>query len=126
MADITTQQIMEQARTWLGTKYHHQGRLKKSERGGGGVDCLGLVIGVIDELGMQDGAGNPLVHADEFNYSMYPEQGRLVRSISKHLREVPIERMRVGDVLAVSYLQRPTACGVADGLSRRWPWIDSL
>ena len=29
MADITPQQIMEQARTWLGTKYHHQGRLKK-------------------------------------------------------------------------------------------------
>ena len=86
MAEITPEQIVAQARTWLGTKYHHQGRLKKSQRGPGGVDCLGLVIGVIDELGMQDGNGKALVHADEFNYSMYPERGRLVGSISTHCR----------------------------------------
>ena len=97
MAKITEQQIITQARTWLGTKYHHQGRLKKSARGAGGVDCIGLVIGIIDELGIQDGKGNSLVAADETNYSMYPENGRLVGSIQKHLREVTIEQMRVGD-----------------------------
>ncbi len=112
MADITPQQIIKQARTWLGTKYHHQGRLKKSERGGGGVDCLGLVIGVIDELGMQDGEGNPLVYADEFNYSMYPEQGRLVRSISNHLRQVPVEQMRVGDLLLFRTFKDPQHVGL--------------
>ncbi len=85
MAKIKPEQITAQARTWLDTAYHHQGRLKKSAKGNGGVDCLGLVIGMIDELGMQDGDGNPLVNADEFNYSMYPERGRLVGSISKHL-----------------------------------------
>ena len=65
MPKITPEHITAQARTWLDTAYHHQGRLKKSARGKGGVDCLGLVIGVIDELGMQDGNGNPLVNADE-------------------------------------------------------------
>ncbi len=70
MCKITQQQIISQARTWLGTKYHHQGRLKKSARGFGGVDCIGLVIGIIDELGIQDGDGNSLVHADETNYSI--------------------------------------------------------
>ena len=107
MSTITPDQIVDQARTWLGTKYHHQGRLKKSQRGPGGVDCLGLVIGVIDELGMQDGTGKALVHADEFNYSMYPERGRLVGSISKHLRQVPVERMRVGDLLLFRTFKDP-------------------
>jgi len=50
MSKVTKQQIILQARTWLGTKYHHQGRLKKSKAGAGGVDCIGLIIGVIDEL----------------------------------------------------------------------------
>lgn len=112
MAKITPDQIVAQARTWLGTKYHHQGRLKKSVKGPGGCDCLGLIIGVIDELGMQDGNGNPLTHADEFNYSMYPEQGRLVRSISKHLREIPTERMAVGDVLLFKTFKDPQHVGL--------------
>lgn len=112
MSMITPEHIVGQARTWLGTKYHHQGRLKKSQRGPGGVDCLGLVIGVIDELGMQDGNGNALVHADEFNYSMYPERGRLVGSISKHLRQVPVEQMRVGDLLLFRTFKDPQHVGL--------------
>ena len=112
MANIKPEQIAAQARTWLDTAYHHQGRLKKSTKGNGGVDCLGLVIGVIDELGMQDGSGNPLVRADEFNYSMYPERGRLVRSISKHLLEVPIEKMRVGDLLLFRTFKDPQHVGL--------------
>ncbi len=112
MNTITPEQIVAQARTWLGTKYHHQGRLKKSTRGPGGVDCLGLVIGVIDELGMQDGNGKALVHADEFNYSMYPERGRLVGSISKHLRHVPVEQMHVGDLLLFRTFKDPQHVGL--------------
>jgi cell wall-associated NlpC family hydrolase len=112
MANIKPEQIAAQARTWLGTHYHHQGRLKKSERGKGGVDCIGLIIGLIDELGIQDGEGNSLVAADETNYSMYPEQGRLIRSIQKHLREVPIEKMAVGDVLLFKTFRDPQHVGL--------------
>lgn len=111
MTKISKQQIVAQARTWLGTKYHHQGRLKKSERGLGGVDCIGLIIGVIDELGIQDGAGNSLTKADETNYSMYPEQGRLVASIKQHLREVPKDKMRIGDVLLFKTFKDPQHVG---------------
>jgi len=107
MTYIKPEEIVAQARTWLGTRYHHQGRLKKSSSGPGGCDCLGLIIGVIDELGLQDGEGNALTNADEFNYSMYPERGRLVSSIGKHLRQVPIEQMAVGDVLLFKTFKDP-------------------
>jgi cell wall-associated NlpC family hydrolase len=112
MPRISQQQIVLQARTWLGTRYHHQGRLKKSKAGAGGVDCIGLIIGVIDELGLQDGAGVKLCEYDEFNYSMYPERGRLVASIRKHLREVPLEHMRAGDVLLFRTFRDPQHVGL--------------
>lgn len=112
MSKVTKQQIILQARTWLGTKYHHQGRLKKSKAGAGGGDCIGLIIGVIDELGLQDGEGNPLSRHDEFNYSMYPERGRLVGAIQKHLREVPEEKMTQGDVLLFRTFRDPQHVGL--------------
>ena len=36
---------LEIARTWIGTPYHHQARVK-----GHGCDCIGLIIGVWEEL----------------------------------------------------------------------------
>lgn len=112
MTKITPEQIAAQARTWLGTRYHHQGRLKKSARGPGGVDCIGLIIGVAEELGISDGNGNPLVQADEKNYSMYPEKGRLVGAISSHMREVPIQKMAIGDILLFKTFKDPQHVGL--------------
>ncbi len=109
---ITSQQIIDQARSWKGTCYHHQGRLKRSSAGHGGVDCIGLIIGVIDELGMQDGNGNPLSYADEHNYSIYPEGGRLVENIAKHLQHIERENMAMGDVLLFKTFKDPQHVGL--------------
>lgn len=38
---ITTTEIVDEARTWIGTPFRHQGRLKRV-----GVDCVGLIVGV--------------------------------------------------------------------------------
>ena len=107
MNTIKPENIVSQARTWLGTKYHHQGRLKKSRKGPGGVDCIGLIIGVIDELGMQDGEGKPLSLQDETGYAMYPARGRLVTSIEKHLYSMQKEEMQIGDVLLFRMFNEP-------------------
>lgn len=44
------EQIVEQARTWIGTPFYHAGREK-----GLGVDCIGLVISVCNELDLIGG-----------------------------------------------------------------------
>ncbi|MBD2694438.1 NlpC/P60 family protein [Anabaena catenula] len=44
---MTKLEIVTTAREWLGTPYHHQARAK-----GVGVDCIGLVLGVLKELGV--------------------------------------------------------------------------
>ena len=112
MECTTAERIVSQARTWLGTKYHHQGRLKKSASGAGGVDCIGLIVGVIDELGIQGENGMLLAQADDFNYSMYPERGRLVASIAKHLQEIPINEKQIGDVLLFKTFNDPQHVGL--------------
>jgi NlpC/P60 family putative phage cell wall peptidase len=40
--------VVAQARLWLGTPYHHQGR-----RRGAACDCIGLILGVGRELGFK-------------------------------------------------------------------------
>ena len=41
---------MREARTWLGTPFHHAARVK-----GVGVDCLGLVAALADQFGIEHG-----------------------------------------------------------------------
>jgi cell wall-associated NlpC family hydrolase len=45
---LDRQHIVDTARGWLGVPYRHQGRRKDK-----GVDCVGLIIGVGAELGLQ-------------------------------------------------------------------------
>ena len=46
---ITKEDVVTEARKWIGTPYHHQGRLR-----GIGVDCIGLLFGVGAKLGIRN------------------------------------------------------------------------
>lgn len=54
------QDIVDEARTWIGTPWHHLGRVK-----GAGCDCIGLVVGVANALGIpvEDSDRYPRHHA---------------------------------------------------------------
>lgn len=45
---ITPEQVIEEARSWIGTPYHHMGFVKGPK---GGVDCGMLPIGVYSSVG---------------------------------------------------------------------------
>ena len=84
--------IVTQARTWMGTPFHHQARLK-----GKGCDCLGLIVGVVDELGLKDKNGVALAAYDEVTYSREPDGAYLTEKLTGLLEEVPIAEARAGD-----------------------------
>lgn len=90
---IQPEDIIAQARTWLGTPYHHQARLK-----GVGCDCLGLVVGVADELALTHKDGSLLSSFDQTNYSHQPDGTYLLQMMASVLDEVPKEDARPGDV----------------------------
>lgn len=88
--------IIETARSYLGTPFHHQGRVK-----GVGVDCVGLLVGVGRELGLQ-------VH-DYKGYSRRPDGVTLKRELAKSLDVVEggaNAEAVLGDVL-VFWILRP-------------------
>lgn len=69
--------LYQAAQGWLGTRFRHQGRVK-----GGGVDCLGLVMGAARECGYD------IADLDETNYSKIPDGDYLLRRLSENLETV--------------------------------------
>jgi cell wall-associated NlpC family hydrolase len=104
--------VVKQARTWLGTKYHHQGRLKKSVNCAGGVDCIGLVIGIINELNICDNQGYLLSKYDRTDYSNSPQTTKLAECFSSCLDSIDITEIIPGDILLFKFWQEPQHVGI--------------
>ena len=97
-----SQNIVAQARTWLGTPFHHQARLK-----GKGCDCLGLIVGVVDELELKDKNGVRLAAYDEVTYSREPDGAYLTQKLTGLLAEIPFDEARAGDLALFKVRENP-------------------
>ncbi|CAH1652763.1 NLP/P60 family protein [Hyphomicrobiales bacterium] len=105
-------EIVEAARFWLGTPYHHQASLR-----GVGCDCLGLVRGVWrDLLGPEPEAPPP--------YTPYWAESLLRETLAdaamRHLVPVVIGAERPGDVLLFRWREHLPAkhCAILSELGR--------
>ena len=93
--------VIECARSFLETPFHHQARLK-----GVGVDCVGLVIGVARELGLV---------APDFDVDAYPrtpDGTSLMHLVNLHMTPIAHEAMQPGDVVVVSFDRDPQHLGI--------------
>lgn len=90
--------IITCARSYLGTRFHHQGRLKKTAHSKGGIDCLGLLAGVAAELQLRGKNGEMLALFDRSDYSHQPDTAELRRRLDRLLIAIPHEQMRAGDI----------------------------
>ncbi len=101
---ITQEKIIKSARSWIGTKFHHAGRVKFSEKSKGGVDCLGLIIGVSRELQLKSKMilNNENVLLSELDVPYYSHNitdDRLNKVLKDALYEVKIEDLDVADLI---------------------------
>ena len=98
----TRTEVVQAARAWLDTPFHHQARLK-----GVGVDCVGLVIGVARELGLI---------APDFDVAAYPRTPdgvSLMHLVNLHMRPLSDdEDMQPGDVVVVRFDRDPQHLGI--------------
>lgn len=100
-ATITRANVVNAARAWVGTPFHHQAR----ERGVG-VDCVGLIIGVARDLGLV---------AEDFDVPVYgrmPDGVSLMEAAHLHMTPVTFGNMRAGDVVVVSFDSHPQHFGI--------------
>jgi cell wall-associated NlpC family hydrolase len=91
---------VQAARSYLGTPFHHQARLK-----GLGVDCVGLVICVARALSIVAPG------FDVGGYQREPDGHSLLRHLSERLLPVARADMAPGDVVCVAFDNHPDHVG---------------
>ena len=97
----TRAQVVAEARKWLGTPFQHQGR-----RRGLGVDCVGLVLCIMYDLGIND-------WLDDFRvYSSQPVGHEVFDVCMERLNAKPVEQRQPGDVLCFRVPESPSHVGM--------------
>lgn len=81
--------IVAEARSMIGTPWHHQGRLP-----GVGLDCIGLVVCVLERLGY--------TAKDRYGYRRAPVPSMFLGAIRENWTEKPIADMEKGDMLLMA------------------------
>lgn len=103
--------IVEEARSWIGTKFHHQGRLKKNGNDRGGCDCIGLIIGVCANLNISIN-DNALNEVSKNDYSMEPNGLLLKNKLDQYLDRVNLSNISIGDILLFRFNRDPQHLGI--------------
>jgi cell wall-associated NlpC family hydrolase len=88
----TREEIVAEARTWVGTRWQHQARIK-----GIACDCAGLVLGVGKTLKLVP------QHLDLSGYGREPEGDRLESVCRAELHEIEVRDMQPGDVISMTF-----------------------
>jgi cell wall-associated NlpC family hydrolase len=76
---ISPQEVVDNARSWVGVKFQHQGRTRM------GCDCLGFIAACMAELNSWT-----LIYNLPVNYARNP-QSLLVDGLKDLTREIPLE-----------------------------------
>ncbi|MBN4046388.1 C40 family peptidase [bacterium AH-315-P15] len=103
---------LEQARTWLGTPYHHQASMR-----GVGCDCLGLIRGVWRALYGTEPELPPAYTAD---WAEATGEETLLAAARRNLIEVALADAGPGDVVLFRMMEKGPAkhAGIMSGSGR--------
>lgn len=85
MEHVTQEQWVETLRSYIGTRFRHQGRMKGPK---GGVDCVGLLICALQELGMA--RGSELIKG----YSRQPTDDDFNKHMGNYTVKLPYNRLQ--------------------------------
>lgn len=93
---VNREQIKDKFLEYVNTPYRHQGRLK-----GVGVDCIGLIVCVANELNLFD------LKNDSTNYRMIPDGKFLMLKARENLEQIQINEIETGDILVMTFDKEP-------------------
>lgn len=97
---ITRQEVVDEARSWLGTPWEHQQAVK-----GVGCDCIGFLAGVDMALGLPEGKAW-LADLRYKGYGRTPKPDLLLEACSEYMDPIALDDAGLGDVLQLSYADR--------------------
>lgn len=86
--------VLAEARTWIGTPYHHQGRIKKV-----GVDCATILLEVFSRCGLAENA------FPEYSPTWHLHRGEEVYLcwMARYTREITEAELQPGDIVVFKW-----------------------
>jgi cell wall-associated NlpC family hydrolase len=106
----TPDMMVEEARKWLGTPFHHQGRAL-----GAGVDCAGVAVAVARAFG--------LPCSDASRYARSPSEHTFRAVLAESCDPIPFDQLRPGDLMSFAFLyQEQHVAVVAPPAGEGRPW----
>lgn len=99
----TKQEFVDEVRSWIGTTFHHEGRVK-----GAGVDCVGVVAGSCKSLGL------PVI--DMGHYPRNPIHGIFEREIDSQTIPASLEALELADLMKFRFKTEPQHLAVVTQL----------
>lgn len=97
--------VVNVARSWIDTPFHHQGRQK-----GIGCDCLGLIMGIAAELQIPSRMGKMLVEYDRLDYHYRQDAALLLPTLLRHLQCSSV--VAAGCVIILQIQSQPRHLGI--------------
>lgn len=110
---MMSSEIVKEARTWLGTPFHHQARTKQV-----GCDCIGLVASVAKSCGLKAKDGSYLRHHDCTDYTKLPVDYHLKNELAKLLHEKSTDEIAQGNVLLFAFDAYPQHVGIVSQVTQ--------
>lgn len=112
-SDIFNDDLIREARTWLGTKFQHHAQIKQDlPQHSGGCDCAGLILGIAKILSIKSKVGG-LISDYSFQYAHKPDQTYLLKQLDMHLMRS--DNLTLGSVVVIKMAGEPQhLCLVAD------------
>lgn len=92
-AMTTVDDVVAEARSWVGTRYRHQGRDRS------GIDCVGLVIKVAHTL--------EITEFDLTSYGRVPDGLMLMELADEHMQRVPVSALEPGLIVVMRFATEP-------------------
>lgn len=86
-------EIVAEARKFLGTPYHHEGRVL-----GHGVDCVGLILEVAKAIGIDV--------PNQTGYSRVPEESRLIGDLDTYAIRIELSQATIGDIVVIPFIHK--------------------
>ena len=121
---ITKHDVVKEARSWIGTRFLHQGRIKHNQYDLGGCDCLGLILGVSDNLNIKCKTTlltlSKIYRAD---YSSMPNPQELQDGLDNSLLRIQKTDMQIGDILLLNVGKQATHLGILGKLHNHYTII---
>lgn len=105
----TREQVLAVARTWIGTPFHHQGRIKHV-----GADCVGFLSGVAIESGLYPDTLWDTPEIRPFiGYGREPSAQLLRQALEIFLDPIPLAEAQPADVYLMRFNVQPQHVALA-------------